>query len=71
MHASVLSLPDYSKTFTVVCDASIVGLGAVLQEGRPITYESRRLIPAEVNYTTGEQELLAVVRALKNLEMFS
>jgi len=34
------------------------------QEGRPLAYKSRRLIPAEVNYTTGKQEMLAVVHAL-------
>eukprot|EP00983_Pelagomonas_calceolata_P019190 603729-Pelagomonas_calceolata.AAC.1 len=36
-----------------------------MQEGRPLAYESRKLTHPEVNYTTGEQELLAVVHALK------
>jgi hypothetical protein len=43
-----------------------VGIGAVLvQHGQPVTYMSRKMIPAERNYTTTEQELLAVVKALK------
>ena len=36
-----------------------------MQEGRPIAFESRKLSPAEVNYTTGEQELLVVVHAMR------
>jgi len=36
-----------------------------MQQQRPLAYESRRLTPPEINYTTGEQELLAVVHALE------
>ena len=35
------------------------------QDGSPIAFESRKLLPAEQNYTTTEQELLGVVHALK------
>ncbi|KAJ9520268.1 hypothetical protein QJQ45_030269, partial [Haematococcus lacustris] len=60
----MLKLTDHSKPFQVHCDASLEGIGAVLmQDGYPLAYYSRKLIPAEVNYTTGEQELLALVSA--------
>eukprot|EP00983_Pelagomonas_calceolata_P068261 1149838-Pelagomonas_calceolata.AAC.1 len=60
------SWPDFLLPFVVVCDASKEGIGAVLlQKQRPLAYESRKPRPAEVNYTTGEQELLAVVHAFK------
>lgn len=69
-HAPVLTMPDFTKPFEVVTDACgdqhSGGLGAVLmQEGRPIAYESRKLVDAELRYTTTEQELLGVVHALK------
>jgi hypothetical protein len=50
----------------MVSDASGVGLGAVLlQDGRPVAFERRKLLPAEQNYTVTEQEMLGVVHALK------
>jgi hypothetical protein len=62
----VLTLPDFSKPFEVICDASGTGLGAVLlQDEKPIAFESRKLSDAEQRYHTTEQELLAVVHALK------
>ena len=57
----------------VMADASSVGLGAVLLQAdtdndlfRPVAFHSRKLSPAERNYPTREQELLALVDALKH-----
>ncbi len=62
----VLVLLDYSKHFQVVCVTSITGIGAALiQEGRPVAFESKKFSPAERNYTTSEQELFAVVHAMR------
>ena len=52
--------------FTIYCDASKIGLGAVLmQNGRVIVYASRQLNIHEKNYPTHDLELAAVVFALK------
>ena len=64
--APVLALPDESLPYDVVCDASGSGLGSVLlQDGKPIAYESRQQTPAERNYHITEQELLSCIHALK------
>jgi hypothetical protein len=64
--APVLILPDVHKPFSVYCDASYTGLGCVLmQEGRVVAYSSRQLKIHEKNYPTHDQELAAVVHALK------
>ncbi|KAJ9526612.1 hypothetical protein QJQ45_017610 [Haematococcus lacustris] len=66
----VLIAPDPSQPYTLRCDASTVGIGAVLSQGtgsaeRVVAYYSRKLLPAEQKYPTHEQELLSLVEALK------
>jgi hypothetical protein len=64
--APVLILPDLSKSFSIYCDASRLGLGCVrMQEDRVVAYASRQLRKHELNYPTHDLELAAVVHALK------
>ena len=64
--APVLILPDIRKDLQVYCDASRLGLGSVLmQDGRVVSFASRKLKPHELNYATHDLELAAVVHALK------
>lgn len=70
--APVLAQYDrYAKTL-LVTDASKVGVGGVLlqdcgdgQGYRPVAYYSRKMHDAELNYTTREQELLAIRECLR------
>lgn len=69
--APVLSHPDFSKPFTIQCDASKTGVGGVLfqldESGgeHPIAFMSRKLNSAQRNYSVTEQECLAAILSLK------
>jgi hypothetical protein len=66
----VLQLADSSKPYILTCDASDIGIGALLeQEGEhgphPVAFASRKPSSSENNYPMHERELIAIVYELK------
>ena len=64
--AHVLKFPEFKKLFEVHTDASDFAIGGVLmQEGRPLAFESKKLSDVERRWPTHEKEMWAVVHCLK------
>jgi hypothetical protein len=66
---------DWYLPFEIMCDASYFAMGAVLGQHvgklpHVIYYASKTLMDAQVNYTTTEKELLAVVFALDKFKSY-
>ncbi|KAE9015331.1 hypothetical protein PR002_g13954 [Phytophthora rubi] len=74
--APILMLPDDSKPFHVVCDASDFAIGCALiqfdDEGRErvVSYQSRQMKPAERNHPVHDKELLAMRYALIKFRVY-
>jgi hypothetical protein len=64
--ASMLKLLDFDKDFEIHSDASDFAIGKVLvQDGRPVAFESKKLSETERRWATHEKEMGAVVHCLK------
>ena len=71
----LLQYPDFLKPFIITTDASDFAVGAILSQGEigkdlPIAYASRTMSKAEINYTTTEKELLAIIFAVKHFRPY-
>ncbi|CAM8905377.1 unnamed protein product [Rhodiola kirilowii] len=71
----IIRTPDWEQPFKIICDASDFAVGAVLGQRIDkkvviIYYASRTLDTAQINYSTTEKELLAVVFALEKFRSY-
>ena len=64
--APVLKFPKFKKLFKVYIDASDFALrGVLMQEGRPVAFESKKLSDVERRWPTHKKKMSAVVHCLK------
>ncbi|KAL4311338.1 hypothetical protein GQ457_01G019850 [Hibiscus cannabinus] len=73
--APIVEPPDWKLPFELMCDASDYAVGAVLGQKKgkifhPIYYASKTLNDAQVNYTTTEKEMLAVIFAFDKFRSY-
>ncbi|KAK8555235.1 hypothetical protein V6N12_009383 [Hibiscus sabdariffa] len=73
--APIVEPPDWNLPFELMCDASDYAVGAVLGQRKgkifhPTYYASKTLNDAQVNYTTTEKELLAVIFAFDKFRSY-
>jgi len=73
--APIIQPPNWSVPFEIMCDASDYAVGAVLGQRvakipHVIYYASKTLSDAQLNYSTTEKELLAVVFALEKFRSY-
>ncbi|CCO34985.1 Retrotransposable element Tf2 155 kDa protein type 1 [Rhizoctonia solani AG-1 IB] len=72
----VLAHPDESQPYTLETDASGAAMGPVLSQRKddgclhPVAFMSASFSPAELNYDTHDEELLAIIRAFEHWRIF-
>jgi transposase InsO family protein len=73
-----LRIFDYEKPITVYTDASDYGIGGEIRQPtdeknknwEPVLFYSRKLTSAEMNYTTADKEMLAIVQMMKKYQHY-
>ena len=66
---TLLSYPDFNLPFEINTNASHTQLGAVIsQNNKPIAFYSRKLQPAQRQYTATECKLLSIIETLKEFK---
>jgi hypothetical protein len=74
--APILRYPDFSKIFTIDCDASQFACGVVLtqlgDDGNEyvVGYASKKFSPSEVRYSATERELAGVVFGVRHFKHY-
>src|SRR6266498_2637323 len=74
--APVLLFSNFDKPFRLCTDASLKGLGAVLEQEdengnlRPVVYASRSLTLAEKNYHTTDLECLTIIWSVRHFHKY-
>ena len=62
-------MPNFELPLVVTTDASLVSVGAILEQDfgngmQPVAFDSRKLNPAETRYSAYERELLGIIWAI-------
>ncbi len=76
IEAPVLLFLNFDKLFRLCTDASLKGLGVVLEQEdenenlRPIAYANRSLTPAEKNYHTTDLKCLAIIWSVRHFHKY-
>jgi hypothetical protein len=73
--APAIQPPDWHLPFEIMCDASDYAIEVVLDQSKDnkhyaISYASKTLTGPQLNYTTTEKELLAVVFAIEKFRSY-
>lgn len=71
----ILQYPDFTKDFILTTDASGTAIGSILSQktangDQPVAYASRTINKAELNYSTTEKELLAIVWSVNHFRPY-
>jgi hypothetical protein len=67
----MLQMPDFDGPFMVDCDASDIGFGAVLHQGKgPLAFFSRPFAARHHKLTAYERELIRLVQAMRHWQPY-